>query len=180
MAAKMSGKSKNASQAMKTSDNDVNAPKTPHILRTGLDDGPPNSICQCDGSPVHCPVHPTEMSRISHALKSGHFHSHWSNERLVEACAPYLKDGETPAECIKRNRDDALSVMALLGNSKHANESLCEIWADSRARHIKAERIVQAIRSWVEENASFDPAVGHYLSQVKLIDFIELSLSDGR
>ena len=31
-------------------------------------------------------------------------------ERQLEDCKPYLKENETPAECIKRNRDEWLEV----------------------------------------------------------------------
>jgi hypothetical protein len=35
-----------------------------------------------------------------------------------EACAPYLKDGETPAERIERERQDCLALMELLAKEK--------------------------------------------------------------
>jgi hypothetical protein len=37
----------------------------------------------------------------------------------LEACKPYLKDGETPAECIQRNRDDAGRALKLLAAEKN-------------------------------------------------------------
>jgi hypothetical protein len=37
-------------------------------------------------------------------------------QALVDACAPYLKDGETPAECIARNRKDVDIALSLLGS----------------------------------------------------------------
>lgn len=33
---------------------------------------------------------------------------------LLDACKEFLKDGETPAECIARNRTDVLSALGLL------------------------------------------------------------------
>ena len=35
-------------------------------------------------------------------------------EVLVEACAPFLKDDETPAECIRRNRKDDDGCLSML------------------------------------------------------------------
>jgi hypothetical protein len=40
------------------------------------------------------------------------------------ACAPYLKDGETPVQCIKRNRTDIDALMGLLAAEKRKNETL--------------------------------------------------------
>ncbi len=40
-----------------------------------------------------------------------------------EACAPYLKDGETPAERIERERQDCLALMALLAKEKLRSEA---------------------------------------------------------
>jgi hypothetical protein len=47
----------------------------------------------------------------------------WLLKRVIE-CSEYLKDGETPAECIQRNRDDVRGVMSLLAKEKHLTESL--------------------------------------------------------
>lgn len=41
-------------------------------------------------------------------------------EAAIEACAPHLKDGETPADCIARNRADVDAALALL--AKRAEE----------------------------------------------------------
>ena len=46
---------------------------------------------------------------------------------LIKACKPYLKDGETPAECIQRNRSDVGSVMSLLAKEKFRIEAALEI-----------------------------------------------------
>lgn len=43
---------------------------------------------------------------------------------LIAACAPYLKDGETPAECIARNRADIDSVLTLLAQAKQSVQHL--------------------------------------------------------
>ena len=42
---------------------------------------------------------------------------------ILQACKPYLKDGETPAECIQRNRSDVGSVMSLLAKEKFRIEA---------------------------------------------------------
>jgi hypothetical protein len=39
-------------------------------------------------------------------------------QRLVAECAPYLKDGETPAQCIERNRKDANAAVGLLAQER--------------------------------------------------------------
>jgi len=45
----------------------------------------------------------------------GQLHRCWI---LLDACFPYLKDGETPAECIERHRKDIDALMALLAKEK--------------------------------------------------------------
>jgi hypothetical protein len=42
----------------------------------------------------------------------------------VEACREYLKDGETPADAIKRNRDDWRSTLRLLATERAEVERL--------------------------------------------------------
>lgn len=37
-----------------------------------------------------------------------------SHNDVLSSCQPYLKQGETPAECIKRNHDDSIALMELL------------------------------------------------------------------
>lgn len=43
---------------------------------------------------------------------------------LIAACSPYLKDGETPAQCIARNRADIDSVLTLLAQAKQTVQHL--------------------------------------------------------
>lgn len=43
--------------------------------------------------------------------------------RRLDECSPYLKDGETPAQCIKRNRADVDLVLGLLAKEKQKAES---------------------------------------------------------
>ena len=45
-------------------------------------------------------------------------------EVLVEACAPFLKDDETPAECIRRNRKDVDGCLSMLIDEKRKNAAL--------------------------------------------------------
>ena len=44
--------------------------------------------------------------------------------KALEDCQPYLKDGETPAECIARNRADLNIALGLLAQEKQKNEPL--------------------------------------------------------
>lgn len=45
-------------------------------------------------------------------------------EVLVEACSPFLKDGETPAECIARNRRDVDGCLTMLIEERRKVEAL--------------------------------------------------------
>ena len=42
----------------------------------------------------------------------------------IDACRPYLKEGETPAECLARNRMDIDRLMGFLATEKTARENL--------------------------------------------------------
>ena len=46
------------------------------------------------------------------------------NEVLIAECAPFLKDDETPAECIRRNRKDVDGCLSLLVAEKRKNADL--------------------------------------------------------
>lgn len=52
---------------------------------------------------------------------------------LLDECREHLKAGETPAECIQRNRDDATSTLNLLAKERAANEALRGRVADLEA-----------------------------------------------
>lgn len=41
-------------------------------------------------------------------------------KQLLDQCAPYLKEGETPAQCIARNRKDVVGVLELLKQARAA------------------------------------------------------------
>ena len=60
-------------------------------------------------------------------------------EVLVESCAPFLKDDETPAECIRRNRKDVDGCLTLLIAEKRKNEAL-------RAERDEAVELLREIR----------------------------------
>lgn len=65
-------------------------------------------------------------------------------EALVEACAPFLKDDETPAECIVRNRRDVDGCLTMLIDERRKVESL-------RSRLAEAERDSQRL-DWLERH----------------------------
>jgi hypothetical protein len=44
--------------------------------------------------------------------------------REMEKCSQYLKEGETPAECIKRNREDTNSTLRMLADERRKVERL--------------------------------------------------------
>lgn len=43
--------------------------------------------------------------------------------KLITDCQPYLKEGETPAECIQRNRNDTGGILKLLAKEKKRAEA---------------------------------------------------------
>ena len=45
-------------------------------------------------------------------------------DELLAACEPYLKDGETPAERIRRERRDTDAVLTLLAREKLKSEAM--------------------------------------------------------
>ena len=45
-------------------------------------------------------------------------------DALIEACEPYLKDGETPVERIEREREDTAAMTRLYGREKEKTEAL--------------------------------------------------------
>lgn len=49
-----------------------------------------------------------------------------SMKRDLDACRPYLKEGETPAECMARNRADIARLMGFLATEKTARDTLQE------------------------------------------------------
>ena len=67
--------------------------------------------CGCEDDADWCPANPNAANLMEQA------------HRLIAECSPYLKDGETPAECIARNRKDIDSLLTLLAREKAKNEA---------------------------------------------------------
>ncbi len=65
-------------------------------------------------------------------------------EALVQACAPLLKDGETPAECIARNRQDTDTTLGLLASERRAVEALL---AQGAAEQKAVDMALEALES---------------------------------
>lgn len=59
-------------------------------------------------------------------------------------CAPYQKEGETPAQCIARNRKDLSATLGMLADEKKNSESLQEYLQWSRALLLQAVPHVEA------------------------------------
>lgn len=85
------------------------------------------SYCRCGSRQGHFERHPTGewIKALDHALELARV----AKDSLgaigkVAACEPYLKDGETPVECIERNRRDADALLTLLAAEKRKNEAL--------------------------------------------------------
>lgn len=55
------------------------------------------------------------------------------SEILVAACEPYLKDGESPAECIARNRRDVDGCLTMLIEERRKADALAARLAEARA-----------------------------------------------
>lgn len=64
----------------------------------------------------------------------------------LEACKPYLKDGESPAECIARNRADVATMLRALGVAKLRAEK-----AESRIAELESQLATAKRNGAVEE-----------------------------
>jgi len=62
---------------------------------------------------------------------------------LLRDCEPYLKEGETPAQCIKRNRDDWTRMVTTLKEATARAEA-----AEAELTRLRTERaeLVEALR----------------------------------
>ena len=58
--------------------------------------------------------------------------------KKLNACVPYLKTGETPAERIQREIDDNVLLLELLAKEKKENEALRELLHGRDARIARA------------------------------------------
>lgn len=64
----------------------------------------------------------------------------------LEACKPYLKDGESPAECIARNRADVATMLRALGVAKLRAEK-----AESRIAELESQLATAKRNGAIEE-----------------------------
>ena len=64
------------------------------------------------------------------------------SEVLVAACEPLLKDGETPAECIARNRRDVDGCLTMLVAEKRKTEALRARLAEAEALLLEATTLL--------------------------------------
>lgn len=65
-----------------------------------------------------------QMSSEAKYWRAFGLHAEQERERLIVDCLPFMKDGETPAECIERNRRDVDVALSLLVNEKRKTEEL--------------------------------------------------------
>ena len=66
-------------------------------------------------------------------------------QQRLDACAPYLKDGETPAQCIARNRADVDLALRLLAAEKRKTEAPSAGDRSSSPRAAGAQDEIQAV-----------------------------------
>jgi hypothetical protein len=88
-------------------------------------------------------------------------HMYWeAAHRFLSECTPFLKEGESPKECIERNRADADAVLALLANARRQLSQ-----SQERVRELEAalEKIVRACKP---ESTLSDRSAVHYCEQV--------------
>ena len=62
-------------------------------------------------------------TRIEREANSGNAEANRRLYKAMEDCQPFLKDGETPAECLARNRSDLDTALKLLAAEKKNKES---------------------------------------------------------
>ncbi len=71
----------------------------------------------CIGEPAHIAISLHEEGTLNHAKLE-------AAEEKIAACSDYLKEHETPAECIKRNRDDTAVGLRMVARAlKRAEEA---------------------------------------------------------
>lgn len=66
-------------------------------------------------------------------------------KRDIDACRPYMKEGETPAECLARNRMDIDRLMGFLATEKTARDAL-----QKDARRYRWLRQKSTVISWLD------------------------------
>lgn len=79
-------------------------------------------------------------------------------QHSIAECGPYLKDGESPASCIARNRADVHSMLTLLANEKKRCEALREAlaWYAESSNYRRAVRDVGPRVTWIKPPVAFD------------------------
>lgn len=60
----------------------------------------------------------------------------------LERCGEYLKEGETPSQCIKRNRDDANAVLGMLAAERKKVEELRSALTDAQEVARRGDEII--------------------------------------
>jgi hypothetical protein len=82
-------------------------------------------------------------------------------EQQIDACLPYLKEGETPAECLARNRMDIDRLMGFLATEKRravqskGMEGTARDALQKDARRYRWLRQKSTVISWLDAESSF-------------------------
>jgi hypothetical protein len=91
-----------------------------------------------------------------------------SMKRDLDACRPYLKEGETPAECLARNRADIAMLMGKLGEEKMRSAKLRTTDMKDAARY----RLLRSGQHW-----SVIDGIGDTLSAESLDASIDMEMT---
>ena len=100
--------------------------------------------------------------------------------KMLEACAPYLKDGETPAQRIERERKDGAAVLGLLAKEKRR---VAELEADKNGLSEAWECIdmLQAeLSSGCLHVAELEAEVERLRKDAEYLDWLELQYVEVR
>ncbi len=97
-------------------------------------------------APLDCPRQVAELPRGSLCSRCDKNQEAHALRDVLVACQPYLKDSETPAECIERNRADVMSMLGLLAKEKHLSESQAQRITDLEAENARLRATVVTLR----------------------------------
>lgn len=86
-----------------------------------------------------------EYSQDLEELKAGRDALVKSYNDELDRCGEYLKDGETPSECIKRNREDANVVLGMLAKERTAHEATRAALTARDAELREAQQVVRDV-----------------------------------